>query len=151
MTTKRSSFSITNCTQPFRNQKGKNFVWKKEDTIALRKPAKTRNDWIHVYSLWLERKIFRRGSSWNAQSILGSGPIPGGKERRIPTSSIFHTSSGNNPDEENSHDGYTLPLQKTLQNFLETQSRCCTWDKITIPAEIVTDLTWCRFTVCELI
>ena len=37
MTTKRSSDPVTNCSQPFRNQKGKNLVWKKKDLIALRK------------------------------------------------------------------------------------------------------------------
>ena len=37
MTTKRSSDPVANCSQPFRNQKGKNFVWKKEDPLALRK------------------------------------------------------------------------------------------------------------------
>ena len=36
MTTKRSSDPVRNCSQPFRNQKGKNLVWKKEDPIAPR-------------------------------------------------------------------------------------------------------------------
>ena len=36
-TTKRSSDPVTNCSPPFRNQKGKNLVWKKENPIALRR------------------------------------------------------------------------------------------------------------------
>ena len=37
MPTRRRSDPVANCSQPFRNQKGKNLVWKKEDPIALRK------------------------------------------------------------------------------------------------------------------
>ena len=36
MTTTKSSDPVANCSKPFRNQKGKNLVWKKEDPIALR-------------------------------------------------------------------------------------------------------------------
>ena len=37
MTTERSSDPVTNSSQPFRNQKGKDFVWNKKDPIASSK------------------------------------------------------------------------------------------------------------------
>ena len=56
--------------------------------------------------------VFHRGCSWNVQSILGSGLIPGGKESDKARQAVFFTPLnpfGENPDEEEPHDDYTVP------------------------------------------
>ena len=39
---------------------------------------------------------------------------------------------GNDPDEEKPHDDCTVLQKVHHQNLLETQSRCCIWDKIVL-------------------
>ena len=56
--------------------------------------------------------ISHRGSSRDAQSILGSGLIPGGQENdKARQAVIFRplNSFVNNPDEEKPHDDYAIP------------------------------------------
>ena len=70
-------------------------------------PIKPKMIGIHIYSVQLERV----GSSWGSQSILVSGLIPGGEENDEARQSVFFTALdpfGNNPDEEKSHDDYTI-------------------------------------------
>ena len=57
-------------------------------------------------------KRFHRGLSWNFQSILGNGLIPGGKEKDKACQAFFLTPTnlfGNDPEEEEPHDEYTVP------------------------------------------
>ena len=71
--------------------------------------------------------IFHKGISWNSQSILVSGKIPGRKENDKDRQGVFFTTLdpfGNNPDEEKPHDDCTVPQKSKLPNLLETQSRC---------------------------
>ena len=77
--------------------------------------------------------IFHGGSSWNSQSNLVSGLIPGGKENDKARQAVFFTlldPFGNNPDEEKPHDDYTVPQEVHYQTELETHSRCSVLDKI---------------------
>ena len=63
------------------------------------------------YNDW-EEFTLRRRSSWDAQSIKGSGLIPGGKGNDSSRQAFFFTpldEFGNNPDDETLHDDYTIP------------------------------------------
>ena len=72
---------------------------------------------MNVYTFILydwKEYIFHMGSSWDAQPILGSGLILGGKENDKSRQAVFFTPldpSGNNPDEDKPHDVYTVPLK----------------------------------------
>ena len=62
-----------------------------------------------------KKYIYHRGLSWNLQSILGKGVIPGGKEKDKARQAVFLTPInlfGNDPEEEESHDDFKVP-QKT--------------------------------------
>ena len=56
--------------------------------------------------------INHRGLSWNSQSILGKGLIPGGKEKDKARQAVFRTPTnpfGDDPEEEEPHDDFTVP------------------------------------------
>ena len=60
----------------------------------------------------LKRYVFQKRLSWNYQSILGHGLIPGGKEKDNDRQSVFLTPTnpfGNDPEEEEPHDDFTVP------------------------------------------
>ena len=62
-----------------------------------------------------KKYVCQRGLSWNFQSVLGNGLIPGGKEKEKTRQAVFLTPTnplGNDPEEE-PHDDYTVP-QKIL-------------------------------------
>ena len=74
----------------------------------------TRSPCVMGYTIipcdWKEY-IFHKGSSCDAQSVLVSGLIPGGKENDKSRQTVFITPLdpfGNNPDEEKPHDDYTI-------------------------------------------
>ena len=59
-----------------------------------------------------KRYILHRGPSWNYQSILGHGLIPGRKEKDKARQAVFPTPTnpfGNDPEEEERHDDNTVP------------------------------------------
>ena len=59
-----------------------------------------------------KRYINHRGRSWNSQSILGKGLIPGGKEKDKARRAVFLTPTnpfGDDPEEERPHDDFTVP------------------------------------------
>ena len=58
-----------------------------------------------------KKYIFHTGLSWNYQSILGNGFIPGRKEKDKARQAVFLTPTnpfGNDPVEEGPHDDYTV-------------------------------------------
>ena len=58
-----------------------------------------------------KRHVFHTGLSWNFQSEMGSGLIPGGKEKDKARQAVFLTPTnpfGNDP-EEGAHDDCTVP------------------------------------------
>ena len=55
----------------------------------------------------LKRNIFQRGLSWNYQSVLAHGLIPGGKEKDKDRQAVFLTPTnpfGNDLEEDETHD-----------------------------------------------
>ena len=57
-----------------------------------------------------KKYTYHRGLSWNFQSILGKGLIPGGKEKDKDRQAVFLTSTnsfGDDPEEEEPHDDFT--------------------------------------------
>ena len=59
-----------------------------------------------------KRYIFYRGLSWNLQSTLGQGLVPGGKEKDKVRHAVFLTPtnpSGDDLEEERPHDDFTVP------------------------------------------
>ena len=77
--------------------------------------------------------VFHRRSSWSSQSILGSGIIPGGKEKDKARQAAFFTPPdpfGNNPDEEKPHDDCTVPQKVHYKiNWKHNQDAVC-WIKL---------------------
>ena len=77
--------------------------------------------------------VFRRGSSWNSQSILGSELIPGGKENDKARQAVFFTllyPFGNNPTEEKPHDDFTVPQKVHYKHFWKHNQDAFFLDKI---------------------
>ena len=73
--------------------------------------VKTRDDGIRVCSNW-RQYIFHLGISWNLQSILRSGLIPGRKENDRARRAVFFVHlnpPGNETDEEEPHFDYPVP------------------------------------------
>ena len=71
---------------------------------------------------------FHRGCSWDVQSFLESGLIPGGKENDKTRQAIFFTPLnlfGENLDEENPHDDYTIPQKVHFHTY---------WNVIRMPS-----------------
>ena len=64
-------------------------------------------------------------SSWEAQSVLGSGLILGGKENDKSRQAVFFTlldPFGNIPDEEKPHDDHTQKcIAKLIGNTIKMQ------------------------------
>ena len=74
--------------------------------------------------------IFHRGISWNFQSILGSGLIPGGKENDKARQAVFFTPLdpfGDNPDEEKPHDDYTVPQKVHCNSYWKHNQGAVFW------------------------
>ena len=67
-------------------------------------------NYVSVRYKWKEY-VFHRGVSWNFQSVLGKGLIPGGKEKDKARQTVFPTPTnpcGKDPEEETPHDDYTV-------------------------------------------
>ena len=56
-----------------------------------------------------KRYIFHRGLSWTFQPLLGNGLFPGGKEKDRAVFQIPTNLFGNDPEEEEPPDDYTVP------------------------------------------
>ena len=85
-----------------------------------------------VRYIWKEY-IFHRGCSWSVQSILGSGIIPGGKESDKARQAVFFTPlnpSGENPDEEEPHDAYTVPHKVHYHSHWKRNQDTVCWIKL---------------------
>ena len=68
-------------------------------------------DYTLIPHNWKEH-INHRGISWNFQSVLGSGIIPGGKEKDRARQAVFPTPRilfEKDPEEEKPHFDYTVP------------------------------------------
>ena len=73
-----------------------------------------------------KKYVFQRGPSWNFQSMLGNGLVPGGKEKDKARQAVKLTNPfGNDPEEEAPHDDLYNPTASVLRNSLETPPRCC--------------------------
>ena len=74
--------------------------------------------------------IFHRGSSWDSQSTLESGLIPGGKENNKARQAVFFTPLdpfGDNPDEERPHDDYTIPQKVLYKTYWKHNQDAADW------------------------
>ena len=77
--------------------------------------------------------IFHKGISWNSQSMLESGQIPGGKENDKARQAIFFTPLnpfGNDPDEEKPRDDYTVPQKVHYQTDWTHNQDVLYWIKL---------------------
>ena len=77
--------------------------------------------------------IFHRGISWNSQSSLGSGIIPGGKENDKARQAVFFTPLkpfGIDPDEVKPHHNYTVPQEVHCQTYWKHNQDAVFWIKL---------------------
>ena len=76
--------------------------------------------------------IFNTRCSWSVQTILGSGLIPGGKESDKARLAVFKTfliPFGENPDEEEPHDDYTVPQKVQYHSHWKRNQDVVYWRK----------------------
>ena len=67
---------------------------------------------IFLISQHWKKYLYQRGRSWDCQSVLEYGLIPGGKEKDKARQAVFLTPTnlfGNDPEEERAHDDLTVP------------------------------------------
>ena len=77
--------------------------------------------------------INHRGLSWNSQSILGKGLIPGGKEKDKARQAVFRTPTnpfGDDPEEERPHDDFTIPQKAPHVTKWKFDQGVENWDTI---------------------
>ena len=81
---------------------------------------------------WMEY-IFHKGISWNSQSILGSGLIPGGKENDKARQAVFCTPLdpfGSDPNEEKPDDDYIVSQRVHYQTCWKHNQVAVSWIKL---------------------
>ena len=99
--------------------------------------SNSRTLWWHFDNAWgytsipcnKKEYIFHRGCSWSVQSIL-SGLIPGRKESDKALHAVFVTPLnpfGENPDEEEHHDDYTVPQKVHCRSQWKSDQDAVCW------------------------
>ena len=84
-------------------------------------------DYVFIPYKW-KKYVCHGGHSWNFQSTLGNGLIPGGNEEDEGRQAVFLTPTHpfwNDAEEETPHDDFSIPQKAPLRNSIEKQPRCC--------------------------